>query len=107
MMMKWGPWIEHDGKGCPCRGHYVRGVHADGTQKEWIAGTNVWSGHTTLDAKPTGRPEVCRWSWAIPGNRTDPRYHIIRYRIRKPRGLTILEELIADLPAPVGPKIDA
>jgi hypothetical protein len=31
---------------------------------------------------------------------------IIRYRIRKPRGLTLLENLIADLPAPVG-KVDA
>lgn len=28
-------------------------------------------------------------------------------RLNFPRGLTILENLIADLPAPVGPKVDA
>jgi len=43
---------------------------------------------------PDGKP----WCWPS---------LIIRYRIRKPLGLTILENLIADLPAPVGPKVDA
>ena len=32
---------------------------------------------------------------------------IVRYRIRRPRGLIILENLIADRPAPVTPKVDA
>lgn len=46
---------------------------------------------------------------ALPVDINQSRRHnpIIRYRIRKPRGLTILEDLIADLPAPVGPKVDA
>lgn len=84
MTEEWGPWIEHDGMPCPCVGAWVHYVRACGVQGE---------------ARATGKRNECgsAWHWA-----TTPEavYHmrLIRYRIRKPKGLTILEELLEDLP---------
>lgn len=94
-MSEWGPWIEHDGKGCPCVGQLVQIVERDhGVSPPRIAGamfdgTESWSGSG--------------WHWAVipygpDGVEWDP---IIRYRIRKPRGLTILEQVLSDLPVPL------
>lgn len=100
-MSEWGPWIEHDGKGCPCVGQYVHVVFARDTtwhigngsgiyinKREWVGITNPRNGHGS-------------WDWRTFCN------PVIRYRTRKPRGLTILEELLSDLPAPSAPKVDA
>jgi hypothetical protein len=50
------------------------------------------------------------WQWSekmIPGHNMFAT-RIIRYRIRTPKGLTILESILADLPAPVlPPRVDA
>ena len=94
-MSEWGPWIEHDGKGCPCVGEWVHVFSDMGMEIEGLAGKG---GGPCVRA---GLPWDACWCW-------HPRAQkIIRYRIRKPRGLTILDHLIADLPAPVGPKVDA
>lgn len=100
--MEWGPWIEHDGKGCPCRGMWAEAVVA--TLPDM---THTYQRETLVNGGP-------QWLWEnaqrVSRETETHRYVIggvIRYRIRKPRGLTILEELIADLPAPVGPKVDA
>ncbi len=78
MTDEWGPWIEHDGKGCPCVGEFVHTVHHHGYEFLGIAGSGG------------GRS----WDWS-----NAPWYsRIIRYRIRKPRGLTILEGLLENLP---------
>lgn len=76
-MSEWGPWIEHDGKGCPCIGMYVEVDHdfGDGLILPRVTGRRGWNGNVL----------EC---------------NVIRYRIRKPRGLTILQEIIENLPAP-------
>lgn len=91
MSEEWGPWIEHDGKGCPIVGMFVHRVYArpgrdvkDGVVKSEKIGFVRNSGS-------------CSWNW-VPGFAP-----VVRYRIRKPRGLTILEGILADLPA----KVDA
>lgn len=89
-MSEWGPWTEHDGKERPVPdGVFVEVEERDGE----------------IDA---AQAEEFYWHWTDPN---DEAYSwdgdIIRYRIRKPRGLTILEELLADLPAPSAPKVDA
>ena len=93
MSEEWGQWIEHDGNGCPCVGMWVqaqfRNVRAHFSHGNFSGG--VWEGRAK---------GITNWTWP------DPRGEVIRYRIRKPRGLTILENLIADLPAPVR-KVDA
>jgi len=88
MAEAWGPWIGHDGGGVPV---------AEGT---WCQ-VETKDGHILEDRShgPIGPGETSLWIWStIPS-----RFWfmaIIRYRVRKPRGLVILETLIADLPAP-------
>lgn len=94
MSEEWGAWIEHDGKGCPCVGQYAHVVSDCGDEFIGIVGSHP---QFNVSRYPGGS-----WNWK---NRHLAR--VLRYRIRKPRGLTILENLIADLPAPVGPKEDA
>lgn len=75
----WGPWINHNGKGCPCIGAFVevealKGPHGP-VRWTYIAGS--------LGAE-------CRsWDWT-----NYPRYSkITRYRVRKPKGLVMLQEI--------------
>ena len=74
---QWGPWIEHDGRGCPCIGEYVQGVGDCG-------------GVIEAEVKFDGPA----WHWSNAGIFEV----VIRYRIRKPRGIVVLESLLADLP---------
>ena len=89
MSEEWGPWIEHDGGPCPVPDgticHRVFNEPANGTDKtacgklEHISPVEaVW--------------ERRAWEW-VPGA-----VWIIRYRIRKPRALIELREMIANLP---------
>lgn len=83
MSGEWGPWIEHDGMGCPVPGDTMVSVEFRIPPRS-IEFTR-------------GNPECDRakvWIWVNDGKRDD----IIRYRIRKPRGLIILQELIEKLP---------
>lgn len=79
----WGEWQIHDGKGCPCVGQMVENIHNTGQKWIGIAGSEG------------GRS----WDWS-----NHPKFSkVIRYRIRKPRALLDLIQLIADLPAPTQP----
>ena len=92
---EWGPWIEHDGKKCPVpSGTYVRlivGIAEDGTSPagtgEWAAG---WRAINDFEAEGVVT-DSDGWIWGHPDC-----FPVIRYRIRKPRGLTILEAIVAD-----------
>lgn len=88
---EWGPWVEHDGKGCPVVGCYV-GCEVD---RDIIV--------AMCDAKVTGprsfeaivRSDKGRsWWWSSGFVR------ILRYRVRKPKGIKVLEGLIQNLPVP-------
>ena len=93
MSEEWGPWI--DGSIAPPIGAFVQMFVVD------LKGR----GDITHECIVLGFEGDCvRISPVLPLARA---WSIERYRIRKPRGLTILENLIADLPAPVGPKVDA
>ena len=84
MAEEWGPWIEHDGWGCPCRGKFVHVVFMSGVERLGVAGSRLHQNHIFPDGS---------WSW---GNYyLDP---IIRYRIRRPRALLELIELVETLP---------
>lgn len=79
---KWGPWIDHDGKGCPVpKGTVCQVVWVDGDYIiEPIKGSFAWW-WASLD----------RDGWS---NGFIP---ITRYRIRKPRGMKMLEGLLQNL----------
>lgn len=95
---EWGPWIEHDGKGCPV----LDGVICHRILSEPARGDDVRALGKDEDISPVDRA----WEWRAWEWEPDAVW-VLRYRIRKPRGLTILENLIADLPAPAHPKVDA
>lgn len=76
----WGAWQRHDGKGCPCAGAFVQVEMSDGD-----VDAAMWD-------------EFC-WEYSELGAFFEG--YITRFRIRKPRGLTILENLIAEIPEEV------
>ena len=80
---QWSDWFQHDGGRCPLPEGAI-------VQVLWNrCGQYVFKG-----------------PYATRGPLAENWHLVIRYRIRKPRGLTILENLIADLPAPAR-KVDA
>ena len=78
MSEEWGPWAEHDGMGCPCVGMYVEVDHETGSG--------------LIIPRVSGE---CGW------NGLPYESNVIRYRIRKPKGLQILEAILQDLPETV------
>lgn len=94
----WSEWFLHDGKGCPCVGQMVWVAYDNLPDAEFIAGTRQCFGSVVVGVYEGGHP--CRWTWdSLPTSR------IIRFRIKKPRALLDLIQLIADLPAPVKTRI--
>ena len=100
---EWGPWIEHDGQGCP----------AD------VIGKTVHAVFEAPDAETLEHPCLlvdvvmsCCNSWrgaeygwsggyiAFWDGLTGKMRWITRYRIRRPRALSDLVELVETLPAP-------
>lgn len=87
MSDEWGPWIKHDGSGCPVDGHQI--VHTvDRLGEE----------HFSRADDPIN---VCAvgssWEWDM----SDPcSADIIRYRLRKPRALLQLREVLEGVPDP-------
>jgi hypothetical protein len=90
MTEEWGPWIEHDGQGCPCVGMVVHVVCRSGEQKVVIAGEQCAKAGVSVNGIES--------AWVYSPHSIFSRHEIIRYRIRKPKGLTILEGLLEDLP---------
>lgn len=93
---EWGEWQIHDGKGCPPQliGQWVNCI------------TELKSGGFRDIENRVVHGKGASWDWQNFGqvNHRGGRWtRIIRYRIRKPRALLDLIQLIADLPAPVCP----
>ncbi len=98
MTDQWGPWIDHDGAGCPVAigtlGEMTGESHALS-----VYGSNV----TTVygDLSTAGQA----WDWSqfgrpsLAGNGAVGK--VLRYRVQRPRGLQILDAIIADLPVEV------
>lgn len=92
MSDEWGPWTEHDGKGMPAEvvGRFTHRIHDCGDCLRDGFGISGFA------------PENWDWSKVGMSVRTGGiATRIIRYRIRKPRGLTILEGLLENLPEEV------
>ena len=96
MSEEWGPWIEHDGAHVPTEfgvGDIVQ-----------LVSENNKTGQLEVSAPRKVEPrDFVRYNWFWGESSHDT----LRYRIRKPRGLAILQSLIVDLPAPVAPKVGA
>lgn len=84
---EWGTWIDHDGKVCPVMvGQYIQ------TKSIWKDRYSIKEGLIRVFYQDGGD-----WNWRnYPKN-----WKVIRYRIRKPRGLTMLERVARDVTAPI------
>lgn len=86
MAEEFGPWIEHDGKGCPCIGAWVQAefdIPPVGATHGTVTG-RVWEG------RPTGHYGWVSTEWCC----------VQRYRLRRPDALRDLIDLVENLPAP-------
>ncbi|ODM50013.1 hypothetical protein A9320_28135 [Ruegeria sp. PBVC088] len=95
MSEEWGPWIEHDGMGTPV---------PEGTRVEvedW--GGRIYTGQVVGREPLPGEVDVWDWRHCISQGR--PQWLVKRYRIRKPRGLTMLQQIARDAKCPQ--KVDA
>jgi hypothetical protein len=101
---EWGPWIEHDGKGCPCVGAVV-----------WVRlGPDAFGGDPADDGGPwhpgwtplsniegIGIAAVDDIGWL---GGSEDEYSIAEYRIRRPKALRDLIQRARELDdAPEGP----
>ena len=97
MSEEWGPWQEHDGKGCPCVGQYVQLQTRSGMRAEGVAGTSY---AVRTNSSQSG------WVWPVPlRHALTVETEVETYRIRRPKGMAILEQLLADIPAPVAREV--
>lgn len=99
MSEEWGPWIEHDGKGQPVpTGTVGEAELRCGRVAPFCAG--LGSTRAGPYSPPKNYHGTSAWHWG-----GKPRVYVgdevIRYRIRKPRGLTILEGLLENMPEEV------
>lgn len=78
---EWGPWIEHDGNHMPPNGAIVRATFDD---LMTLTGVIDQSDETHINA----------FMWRGPADVS----HVIRYRVKKPRALIQLREMIENLP---------
>ena len=96
MTEQWGPWIEHDGKHRPHNGSIVQKEYANGLVLIGMVGARPKTA-LELGVPPyLGRTFSCSWVWSGWGLSVP----IIRYRIRKPRALIQLIDMVENLPAP-------
>lgn len=101
MSEEWSDWFLHDGKGCPLSaGVFYESQSSCGCCMEAIVNGIDLHGIDWFPLRVDRRCNQCHRDLKL-GVPT-----VIRYRIRKPRGMTILENLIADLPAPTR-KVDS
>lgn len=88
MSEDWGPWIEHKGGPCPCVGQFVHEVYGDGAENE-LGGWEPGNGRAISNNEWIGIAEDNpSWRW------DDEFYPIVRYRLKKPKGMQVLEGIL-------------
>ena len=94
-----GPWIDHDGKSCPW-GQVVRAVFrptsGEYTKGPLIAGSAGGQSWFWGNANLRGT-----WPYNKGGKKSMP---VVRYQIKKPKGLSLLEEILAEVKDTATPK---
>lgn len=96
----WGPWVEHDGRGCPVVGLFVERVLSSGGER---FADGPGSERVLVGVVRPKAGHISAWDWSnflkmsANGTRCGK---IIRYRVRRPKALRDLIALVETLPAP-------
>ena len=87
MAEEWGPWIDHDGEGCPV---------PDGTSVVVIA--EGWPGQIFGPLEGVAYHNGESWSWAnwLKRDRNGPIARVLRYRVRRSAALRRLIDMAED-----------
>lgn len=96
----WGPWIAHDGTGCPVpRGTMVIVRRRGGTEDGPFPALTLRSVGEVLQSWSGKDSGSSAWHWAYPRHASyrGPHIDIIAYRVQKPRGLAMLEEILREV----------
>ena len=80
---EWGPWVLHDGKGCPLRA---------GTIAEVVCEDGFGFAMTRISVVMGG--SYSSWDWSF----YPELKRITRYREKRPKGLKVLEESLIQKP---------
>ena len=97
---EWSPWIKHDGGNCPLKvGQVAKFRCRNGLEKVWVYGGKSFKMDGTEYKAAPEQKIVSIWQWR--GRPEAYWFDAMEYQIKKPKGLTILENLIASLPTPV------
>jgi len=88
MSNTWGPWIQHDGKGCPC----PAGTMVEVVSEDRFGFLQSKIGRTDGDGYSS-------WDW----QHFPVLKKIIRYREQKPRALEMLQDIARTVEAPQTP----
>lgn len=92
---EWGPWIEHDGSGCPLpAGTLGEAKLRCGRVASFRACCGSTLGGPYVKATASGSA----WIW---GSSVYTEQEVVRYRIRRPRGMAVLDKAMTDLPQEV------
>jgi hypothetical protein len=101
---EWGPWVEHDGKGCPCVGMFTQWEIEFPRPVKRIIGVNkvIWHDKDRACLMGILTVPTMGFRWSNFG-RINPKTgalvgRVVRYRTKKPKGLVILEQLLQELP---------
>lgn len=108
---EFGPWFQHAGASDPVPfGTVVEVVRADGTKQVFARGTIQNPSRSSAEnayrrtkrlaglvVTKNGKVMSSSWLWRGYG----PKFSdIVEYRIKKPRGMVVLEEVLNNLPTP-------
>lgn len=80
---EFGPWVKHDGLGRPVSAGTVVEVEVE-----------CITGLVKRSIGMAGNGGGSAWDWSAFGDSTP--WRVLKYRVRKPRGIDILELLVAD-----------
>lgn len=95
---EYGPWIDHDGSGCPCKGKIVQTECLGVGVREHVAhGVITYQGREITPLEFDFVRDT--WTWKQPSHGD-----VIRYRIRKPDALRALIAMVENIGAPARPE---
>lgn len=84
----WGPWVQHDGGGCPLPAGTIVEVFCEDR-----------FGFVRSHVGQVDGDSYSSWDWShFPELKK-----ILRYREKKPKGLTLLQEIARDVKVPTAP----